>query len=328
VASRPDLASALRARIQGDGPISVADWMEACNSAYYAKSDPLGREGDFITSPEISQCFGEIIGLFLADLWRRAGSPAPFSLVELGPGRGTLMADALRAAALQPGFAEAARLHLVETSPTLRARQAENLSAHAPEWHDRLEDVPDDAPLILIANEFFDALPVRQFTEAETERRIEWREGFAFTETGPFRETSPASLLVAAEIGRRLSARGIGALVIDYGYAGPAMGDTLQAMRGHRYAPVLETPGEADLTCHVDFTAIAEAALAEGAVAHPLADQGDFLESLGIWLRARRLAESNPARAGDILSGVERLTDREGMGGLFKALLLTGAFPA
>ncbi|CAO3417310.1 class I SAM-dependent methyltransferase [Azospirillum doebereinerae] len=348
------LARLLARRILIDGPLSVGAFMgEALGHprlGYYMRQDPFGADGDFTTAPEISQMFGELVGLWCVDTWARLGGPAPFHLIELGPGRGTLMRDALRAAAVVPAFTQAATIHLVETSPSLRARQRETLDGLAIHWHDRLEDVPE-GPTLLIANEFFDALPIRQIQKtahgwferlvdldpAGTEESPRFRfvleafgssgsrlvpEALRDAPDGSVVEVSPASLGVAHAIGARLAAHPGAALAIDYGYShGPAVGDTLQALRRHAYAPVLDDPGEADLTAHVDFAALAAAARAAGAEAFLPVDQGEWLERLGIRQRAAALSiRATPKQAADIRTALARLIEPEQMGKLFKAL--------
>lgn len=332
------LADRLAREIAATGPMPVARWMALGNAHYYATRDPFGAGGDFTTAPEISQMFGELIGAWFADIRRRAGSPDKVRLVELGPGRGTLMADMLRSMA-------AARwtpvVDFVETSPVLRAAQRTRVQGAT--WHDGLDTVPDDAPLLLVANEFFDALPVRQFVRLD----IGWRErtvasGIAgFTSgrgpadtaplipatlwnapVGSVVETSPASTAIAAEVGARLSRHGGAALIIDYGHAGPVTGDTLQAVRGHAATDPFADPGEADLTAHVDFTALAVAAGVP--VAGPIG-QGDFLRAIGIDVRADALRRrATVAQGGAIDAAVERLTGETAMGRLFKVMALTG----
>ncbi len=350
------LGERLIARIARLGAITVADYMAAAlahpEHGYYMTGDPFGARGDFVTAPEISQMFGELIGLWCAHTWQRMGSPEPLRLVELGPGRGTLLADALRAARLVPGFHGALDLHLVEFSPKLRAAQRESLAAGAgdvaPSWHERLDQVPE-GPLLLIANEFFDALPIRQFEkrpEGWCERLITLgADGaalvFGLAAPGPqaaallpaelrdaapgaIAEVSPPAIMLAAEIGRRLSAEGGAALIVDYGHARPRTGATLQALRRHASHQVLDDPGTADLTAHVDFSTIARAATEAGARAHGPIPQGRFLEALGIGARAAALGETaTPEQAGEIASGLRRLTDPEHMGALFQALALT-----
>ena len=333
-------------RIAAEGPIPLSEYMAMClghpEHGYYTSRDPLGRDGDFTTAPEISQMFGELVGLWLAQAWADRGSPARFALVERGPGRGTLMADAMRAAARAPGFAEAAELWLVETSPALRRKQWELLGAHQPNWADRMEDVPD-LPLFLIANEFFDALPIRQFITRDGvlhERAVGHEDGALVwgltppvsapgdlpegAAEGAIFETCPAGRAIAAEIGARLAARGGAALMIDYGHARPGMGDTFQALRNHAYADPLDSPGEADLTAHVDFTALEQAAVAAGATGWGTREQGALLEWLGIRVRAAMLAKRHPERAAEIEAALERLIMPDEMGRLFRALALSG----
>ncbi|MGL4541923.1 MAG: class I SAM-dependent methyltransferase [Polymorphobacter sp.] len=335
-------AQILVGTIATSGPMPVAQWMARVLGdpvhGYYMTRDPLGTAGDFTTAPEISQMFGELIGLWFADLWLRAGQPH-FRLVELGPGRGTLLADFWRATARVPGFHAAASLHLVETSPVLRAAQAQ-LLPHA-HWHATLAEVPDDAPLLLVANEFFDALPIRQLlhTAEGWRERLVSHDGAGFAPgagalpldalvpaaladaaIGAVWETSPAGAAIAAEIGARLARQGGAALIIDYGYSGPACGDTLQAVRAHRFADPFAAPGEADLTAHVDFAALAAAA---GTAAHGPVGQGDFLVAIGLALRAEALkALADTTARAHIDAAVARLTLT--MGALFKVLALTG----
>jgi NADH dehydrogenase [ubiquinone] 1 alpha subcomplex assembly factor 7 len=316
------LADRLAADIAANGPMRLDRWMAACNAEYYAGRDPFGAQGDFVTAPEISQMFGELIGGWIADIWQRAGSPRAW-LVELGPGRGTLMADAQRVTQRVPGFADAVSLALVETSPTLRAAQGERLSA---QWFDQFEDIPADRPIILIANEFFDALPTRQHLGDGTERAVALTEsGFAATAIpadGPAGETSPASTALAAAVGARLAAQGGAALIIDYGYAGTRAMDSLQALRHHSTADPFSDPGTADLTAHVDFSALATAA-APARSWGPV-PQGVFLSRLGIETRAAVLkTRADRSTAATIEAALVRLTAPAAMGALFKALALT-----
>lgn len=308
------LERALRTRIAAEGSISVEAFMEACNSYYYATRNPLGQRGDFVTAPEVSQMFGELAGAALADCWQRAGAPAEAIYAELGPGRGTLAADALRVLAAA-GFA--GEVHLVETSPVLRSAQAELLADAR--WHDSVEDLPA-RPLLLVANEFFDALPVRQFVGG-IERRVLAAAGrLAFDRDGEVVEQSPAREEAMTAIATCLACCGGAALVIDYGHERAGPGDTLQAVRGHRVSPVLADPGEQDLTAHVDFEALAEAATRAGAAVTPLASQRDWLNRLGIGARAAALAGRNPERSEELAAAVHRLTARDQMGELFKAM--------
>jgi NADH dehydrogenase [ubiquinone] 1 alpha subcomplex assembly factor 7 len=290
--------------------------MEACNNYYYATRDPLGRDGDFTTAPEISQMFGELVGAALADCWINAGRPPDAIYAELGPGRGSLSADALRVLR-SAGFA--GDVHLVETSPVLRALQAERLPGA--QWHEAVKDVPA-APLLLVANEFFDALPIRQFVNG-IERRVEViGDGLAFDRDGEIMETSPAREEVAGIIAGRLVTCGGVALVIDYGHERSAPGDTLQAVRGHRYVPTLIDAGEQDLTSHVDFEALGRAARDAGANATPIVTQGDWLNRLGIGARAASLASPNPDRIPELEKAVDRLCHEEQMGQLFKVMAI------
>lgn len=314
----PSLAEELRERIEAEGPITVEAYMAACNAHYYATRDPLGAAGDFTTAPEISQMFGELVGACLADCWRRAGSPVDAVYAELGPGRGTLAADALRTMR-KAGFEGAP--HLVETSPSLRQRQAETVPGSV--WHDRIVELPR-TPLLLAANEFLDALPVRQWVGGEERRINVGGDGLAFTSDGEVREDSPAREQSTAAIARHLASHGGVALIIDYGHSASAPGDTLQAVKGHRYADPLHNPGEQDLTAHVDFAAIARAAKAMAvSIAGPVG-QGEWLKRLGIDQRAQSLIARNPDKRHDIEQAVDRLCNRDEMGELFKIMAICG----
>jgi len=340
------LRDIIRQRIEADGPMPIAEYMTLClahpEHGYYITQDPLGEGGDFTTAPEISQMFGELIGLWLAQAWVDRGSPASFALVELGPGRGTLMNDALRAAARVPGFVDAAELWLVETSPALRKKQWEALCKYEPRWADTLGDVPE-LPLFLMANEFFDALPIRQFEMRDGAlcERMVGLDGNALTlglsppvteeplpdhaEQGAVVETCPAGRSIAREMGVRLSSHGGTALIIDYGHdtASPR-GDTLQAVKDHGYTDILVEPGLADLTAHVDFRTLANSAEEGGAKAWGVRTQGALLDWLGIRVRAAMLAKASPDRESEIEAALDRLTEPEQMGTLFKALALSG----
>ena len=346
------LEHTIRERIRRDGPLPVSHYMAIAladpDHGYYRKADPLGARGDFITAPEISQVFGEIIGLWCAVTWQRAGCPAPVNLVELGPGRGSLMADALRAAQGVPDFIAAAHVRLVETSPALRACQRAALADYSPDWHESIHTVPA-GPALIIANEFFDALPVDQYVRTgngwrgrcvgidETANRLIFvvddghpppdgviPQEAADAPPGSLFEHCPAGCAMAGEIGRRLAGHGIAALIIDYGHARRGAGETLQAVRDHRRHDVLSGPGEADLTAHVDFAALAEAAARAGAVSWGPVPQGAFLAGLGIEARTERLAPSaDPDRAALLWSGCRRLIAADGMGTLFKVHALT-----
>lgn len=316
--SETPLAAILKRRIAQGGAMPLAEYMALCLGhpahGYYTTRDPLGAAGDFTTAPEVSQMFGEMLGLWLAQCWADMGSPGGVVLAELGPGRGTLMADVLRVAARVPGFADAVSPWLVEISPTLRARQAEALAGRGAMWAARVEDLPD-GPLLLLANEFFDALPVRQLVRVggrwreravtlDAEGRLAFGLGAvvpweAEEPDGSVAELCPAGEAVAGWIGARLAARGGAALIVDYGYAArsPGGADTFQAMRGHAWTDPLAAPGEADLTAHVDFPMVARAAKAAGGVAWPVAGQGMFLERLGITARAQALARAAAGKA-------------------------------
>ena len=353
------LIDELTKRIARQGPLSVADYIGLCLThptyGYYMSGDPFGAPkesgGDFVTAPEISQMFGELIGLWCADSWQRLGSPPRCLLVELGPGRGTLMADALRAARALPAFLSAVDIHLVEVSPALRAMQRRTLAGQDVTWIESLAELPD-APLLVIANEFFDALPVRQFEKTPdgwAERLVVAAEdgralAFALAppsplnealiprplrgaETGSVAELCPAGIGLAAHLGARLSGQPGAALIIDYGPARSRPGPTLQALRRHRRHDVLRDPGQADLTAHVDFQSLAEAAVAAGARAFGPGGQGAFLQALGIGTRAAQLAAAAPAKAAEIEADLKRLTDPAQMGRLFKALALTSPLP-
>ena len=304
-------------------------FMARANAAYYASRDPYA---DFTTAPEISQAFGELLGLWAAVAWQAMGAPDPVILAEAGPGRGTLMEDALRAIGQTvPGLRAALRLHLVETSPLLRALQAGRLPGAV--WHDRIDDLPD-GPLLLLANEFLDALPVRQFVRRGagwTERHVA---GGAFVELaatapdldaaeGEVVELGEAARAVAGAMGARLAAQGGAALFVDYGPERRAPGDSLQALRGRAPADPLAAAGEADLTAHVDFAAVAAAGRAGGAAAQGPVPQGIFLARLGLGPRINALARGqSPARAAALMAGARRLTEPHAMGRLFKALAL------
>jgi NADH dehydrogenase [ubiquinone] 1 alpha subcomplex assembly factor 7 len=342
----------LVAMIAAEGPIGVDRYMSLClghtRHGYYMRQDPFGRAGDFITAPEISQMFGELVGVWCAAAWQEMGAPAAFRLVELGPGRGTLMADVLRAARVVPGFVDAARVALVETSPVLRQSQEAALSsAGVPiQWHDRLDEVAPE-PTILVANEFFDALGVRQFVRTDTgwhERLVgldasgrlafglapdpvpsdllpRWAHAAA---PGEVVEVSPARHAVAQVVGARLATMGGAALIIDYGHVRPGPGDTLQAVRAHDFRNVLDSPGESDLTSHVDFAALSTALEEGGAAVHGPLTQGAFLSAMGLAERAEVLKRHADASArADIDAAATRLAADSQMGQLFKVIAAT-----
>jgi SAM-dependent MidA family methyltransferase len=312
------LQRALTDRIRAEGRMTVEAFMEACNTYYYATRDPLGIEGDFTTAPEVSQMYGEMVGAALADLWMRAGRPEGVRYAELGPGRGTLAADALRV--LRASGCQPASVELVETSPTLREAQRERVPDAI--FHEGIGGLSEgDGPLLLVASEFFDALPVRQFVEGFERHVILAAGGLAFDRDGPIVETSPAREEAMEQLASLLAEKGGAAIVIDYGFGEKdAKGDTLQAMRAHSHTYVLENPGEQDLTSHVDFHALADAARRGGAVPSRLISQGSWLETLGIGARAMALAARNPDRTGEIANDRRRLCDEAEMGTLFKVL--------
>ncbi len=327
------------------GPMSIAAYMGLClthpASGYYSGTDPLGVRGDFITAPEISQMFGELVGFFVVNLWQQLGQPRSFTLLELGPGRGTLMQDALRVAARAEGFLDACHLQLFEANPTLRELQRERLGQYSPYWSDEVDAVADD-PLIVVANEFFDALPVRQFVRVGAnwhERQvglIDGRRVLGLSPTplpatampeavrdageGEVFEANLAATDVMQRLARRIVTQTGAILAIDYGHDRTQTGETLQAIRNHAFADPLAEPGSADLSAHVDFAALGRVAQAEGLAVAPVATQRDFLGRLGIIERASALARANPGQIEVIASALHRLTDPDEMGTLFKAL--------
>jgi NADH dehydrogenase [ubiquinone] 1 alpha subcomplex assembly factor 7 len=344
------LETEIRRRIAAAGPMPVSEFMALCLTdrahGYYITRDPLGERGDFVTSPEISQMFGELIGLWLAAVWQQMGEPANVRIIELGPGRGTMMNDALRAAKVMPAFRDAIVLDLVEVSPALKAAQETTLEQLPVPmfWHAALKDVPP-GPAIIVANEFFDALPVSQ--AVKTERgwhqrliAIDAVGNLAFTLADeplphferllpePARNAANGAIYewrtdtVVMEMARRISGGGGAALVIDYGHADSAPGETLQAVGRHAYVDPLTAPGSIDLTAHVDFAALARAAEAMGAVSFGPVEQSEFLRRLGIEARAAALkAQATPAAAAGVDTALARLTGhgRTGMGTLFKS---------
>ena len=287
--------------------------MAACNAHYYATRDPLGASGDFTTAPEIHQMFGEMVGATLADCWHRAGAPREAIYAELGPGRGTLAADALRV------IGAGVEAHLVETSPALRETQRTRLPGAT--FHERIKQLPPQ-PLLLVANEFLDALPVRQWVGDEQRLVMLHGDSLAFTSNGMIVENSPARDAAVAAIAAHLVRHGGVALLIDYGHARSAPGDTLQAVRGHGFADPLADPGDQDLTAHVDFESVAGAAHQAGAALTALASQGEWLSRIGIVQRAELLIRQNPDRASDIGSALNRLTATDQMGEMFKVIAL------
>lgn len=343
------LRDILIAQIHAQGPMRLDDYISACllhpQHGYYTTATPFGTAGDFITAPEISQMFGELIGLALAQAWLDQGGPAPFTLTELGPGRGTLMADALRAASRVAGFVEAAEITLLEASPALRKVQAQTLEGHAPRWIDRISELPEQ-PTFLIANEFFDALPIRQFVRegahwrerqvGVTDGRLTFGLGPAQpqpalahrlddTKDGDLIEDCPAAAPLLSTICDRIATHGGAALVFDYG-DWRTLGDTLQAVQDHAPADPLDAPGQADLTAHVDFEALLQAV--PPCTASRVTPQGVFLERLGITARAQALAKTLSGAALEAhVAAHRRLTHPQEMGNLFKTfgIVPTGA---
>jgi NADH dehydrogenase [ubiquinone] 1 alpha subcomplex assembly factor 7 len=337
----PPLERIIRELIESEGPMRLDRYMSLClghpEHGYYMAQEPFGEDGDFITAPEVSQVFGELTGVWAVAAWAAMGQPNSFALVELGPGRGTLMADMLRTLRkAAPPMAAALSVHLVETSPRLREIQRHTLGDGV-SWHDRLDSVPDQ-PMILVANEFFDALPIRQF-----EKRLgQWHErvvgiedgslalGLVPAELGPqgrdgdVIEFAPVRHDVGRAIGERLGRNPGAALVIDYGHLATAPGDTLQAMRSHAHVPVTEQPGRCDLTSHVDFEGLAKAIAAGGGLVHPPLTQRAFLLAMGLDERTRQLAaKSDAATSSRLIRQAERLAAEDQMGKLFKVLAAT-----
>jgi SAM-dependent MidA family methyltransferase len=342
------LGDEIRAMIGQEGPISLERYMALALThptlGYYMNRDPFGAEGDFTTAPEISQMFGELIGLWAAEVWTAMGAPKPLRLIELGPGRGTLMSDALRAARVAPEFRAALDVWLVETSPTLAAIQHDTLlTAGAPiSWAAQLEDAPD-GPAVVIANEFLDALPIRQYVRGPRgwrERQVGVDGGGnlvfglasepepfikAYAQEGDVIEVGAVAHRLMFALAARLTRQGGAALFIDYGHMTTGFGDTLQALHAHRMVDPLAEPGQADLTAHVDFAAMARSARAAGAAVYGPIDQGDFLQALGIDHRAQALTSRAAAtQAADIEAARVRLTSRGpgGMGALFKVMVV------
>ena len=345
------LGQRIAALIAAQGPISIAEFMIMAlhdpHGGYYATRDPFGVAGDFITAPEISQMFGEFLGLWCVQVWHDQGRPAHKRLVELGPGRGTLMDDALRAMRVAPEFLNDLEIVLVEASPTLRDLQRQRLKEWGDQirWTDRFDESLGDRPLFLLANEFFDALPIRQYVKTVRgwcERMVTADASGAlafvlspvpaaditippdraFAPDGGVYEVSPAGLALTEEIARVITHQGGGALIVDYGYDASGFGETLQAVAGNSFAALLEEPGESDLSAHVDFPTLAACARSADADVYGPAGQGDFLEDLGLVDRAERLRVQNPHSADDIWKAVERLVTPEQMGTLFKALAI------
>ncbi|MEM9494597.1 MAG: SAM-dependent methyltransferase [Pseudomonadota bacterium] len=339
--------------IKLNGPISIADYIADAlghpHDGYYNSANAIGADGDFTTAPEISQIFGELIGLWLVDAWQAMGAPQELNLIELGPGRGVLMADILRAAQVRPEFAKAADIWLLETSGRLRHEQQKRLrqDGRRIHWADKFSDIPA-APALIVANEFFDCLPIRQFVRVKNG----WRErligltpsedALAFTlaatpaapdlplppandaQEGDIFEFSDAQREFMADISRMLTTTDGRALIIDYGHIGAGLGDTLQAVRRHAFWPPLSEPGRADVTAHVDFAALARIAIENGAAVHGPITQGVFLERLGLAARVHALSSGKTAEeAATIHSGAHRIAAPSQMGEIFKAICVS-----
>ncbi|UFZ03595.1 SAM-dependent methyltransferase [Bradyrhizobium ontarionense] len=344
------LHTEIKRLIKASGPMPVWRYMELClmhpEHGYYISRDPLGREGDFTTAPEVSQMFGELLGLWAASIWKATGSPQQFRLIELGPGRGTMMSDALRALRVLPPLYQTISVHLVEVNPVLREKQKATLTGlRNVTWHDNFDDVPE-GPSVIFANEYFDVLPIHQMVRRESgwhERVIELDEeenfvyGTAADPTPGFELLLPPLVRAAPPgaifewrpnteimaIARRIRDQHGAAVIIDYGHVRSDVGDTFQAIARHSFADPLKTPGLADITAHVDFDALARSAEAVGARVHGPVTQGEFLQRLGIETRALTLMQkAAPDVSEDIASGLKRLTGggRGGMGSLFKVL--------
>jgi SAM-dependent MidA family methyltransferase len=352
------LADRIARRITAAGPMPLAEYMAVClgdpKDGYYARADTIGAGGDFITAPEVSQMFGELIAVWCYAAWQAIGRPGKVMLAEAGPGKGTLLADLLRTVRRFADFASAIDLHLIEASETMIARQREVVAAadfaDRAHWHTTLAELPD-LPTILVANEFLDVLPIRQYVKAgeiwhercvglADDGALVWKLGPALIDPsllppgavrepdGAVFETAPAREAWIAMLGEKLAQNGGMALLIDYGHAETGFGDTFQAMRGHAHADPLAEPGLADLTSHVDFTALARAAASAGSTASAIADQGEFLLAMGLAERAGTLgAHADEMTRKRLRSEAERLARRDQMGSLFKVLALAGRFP-
>ena len=332
-------ARILAEKIGREGPIALSEYMGIANAAYYSAKDPFGEQGDFVTAPEISQMFGELIGIWLSDLWLRKGKPGDAHYVELGPGRGTLASDALRT---MTRFGYDPDIHLVETSPALRAKQA---ALHpGATWHDTVESLPDNGPLMIVANEFFDALPIEQFvvTPQGLRRQMVTHEVGKFVmvtddreaddpvsratggfPNGTILETSPASAALLEQLASRVAKQGGVILIIDYGYDRPGTGSTLQAVKNHKPVSPFDSPGTADLTAHVNFHSLANIARSRLLSVHGPAEQGQWLKTMGIDQRAAKLALASPTKADAVRAAHHRLTNSEEMGSLFRVMAAT-----
>jgi SAM-dependent MidA family methyltransferase len=339
------LGDLINLQIKAQGPMSLSTYMSLAlthpTKGYYRKSDPLGAHGDFITAPEISQMFGEMIGIWVAQTWQQFNTPQKLHLVELGPGRGTLMADLMRVVGQVPELSGCIDVHLIETNPVLIAKQRANLKSNRVYWHNEINDLADlEGPVLFIANEFFDALPIKQFQRLKDQ----WHErmvglkgdmrvwglspsslpedafppAVSSAEEHSIWEASFASQQVMREIAQLLSEKSGAILAIDYGYEHTQTGETLQALKAHKHVDPLATPGDADLTAHVDFEALMSVATAENAKATKLMTQAQYLKAMGIEQRAHALASATPAAAQKIAADLHRLIDNDQMGDLFK----------
>ena len=340
-----DLRDRLSRLIQAEGPITVAQYMMLClqdpQSGYYATRPALGQDGDFITAPEVSQMFGEMLGIWALSVWDQMGRPARVQLVELGPGTGALMSDVLRAGRALPGFVDAAEVWLVEASRPLRVRQQQRLAGASPRFADALDQVPEGVASIVIANEFLDCLPLRQFLRRDGdwhEQRVglDAQGGLVFglspaprglaapaeAPEGAVFEQSSAQDAVVEQLAHRVLADGGAALLIDYGRDQPAFGDTLQALSAHQRVDPLALPGVADLTAHVDFPSVAAAAQSTGAGVSAILTQAELLRNLGIEARAAALAKARPDQEAILARQLDRLIGEDQMGRLFKALAI------
>ena len=352
------LEAYIKRLIKEMGPIPVSQYMSLVlghpTYGYYQRQNPVGAEGDFITSPEISQVFGEICGMYLASMWQQIGRPSQTRLVELGPGRGTLISDILRAASFVPNFLKSLSIHLVETSRALRTQQENLLKKKFGEievnWHLRIDQIPE-GPVLFVANEFFDALPADQFvktptgwslrcvglskseeltfSERQLDQNFEFNIPFSIGEAakiGDIYEICFPAHQVIKELSKRIGENGIGALVIDYGHIQAGLGDTLQAVSSHKYADPLIFPGDSDLTTHVDFSALHRIADLESTRVSGPINQGSFLESMGIIERTMIIARNMPPNLSkDFVTATKRLTEPKGMGSLFKVMVITNS---
>ena len=345
------LLEIIKNKIQQNGPMNLGEYMELClghpEHGYYMTRDPFGADGDFTTAPEISQLFGEMVGAWLADLWIKMGSPHEVLLVECGPGRGTLMADIMRATKGVPGFHDVVKIYLMEMSPTLRDFQKQKLAIYDPKWIDDLTQLPAWSSVLLVANEFLDALPVRQLMKANDNWRergvsIEGNDTLVLTDLEPdsavlegvpkaikqgagegIFETSLCLNQFIKSVDILLKKQKGAALFVDYGHMKSALGDTIQCVKSHQFAGLFDTPGSCDITAHVDFENVANIAMMDGIEVHGPVTQASFLKALGIEARAERLwAAANEVQKESITTGLKRLIDTEQMGNLFKVLAL------